>query len=176
MSTDELPSPPRKSSWKRWTFALTTLLALALAALFLKALTNEPVSVKLVFSTNDNGQRKLIFEGTNGLPRRIAYVARIMRIGTSATQAIHLANVYHETAYGNIWEERTFRFSLDVPTNDVSWYMMWYFNDLDRTPSRLEMARLNCYVFLADHHMGILARPFAGRDNRHFIPSTDLKE
>jgi uncharacterized protein len=32
MSADELPSPPRKTSWKRWAIALAALLALALAA------------------------------------------------------------------------------------------------------------------------------------------------
>jgi len=53
MSADELPNPPRKTSWKRWTLALTTLAALALIALFLKPPTPLVAMLRVFMQTPD---------------------------------------------------------------------------------------------------------------------------
>src|SRR5262245_59674389 len=63
MSPDELPNPPRKASWKRWSLALAGVLAIVLAVLFLKGPGPEPVKVWFVGTTNENGQKMLLFEG-----------------------------------------------------------------------------------------------------------------
>src|SRR5690349_20529525 len=78
MTPEELPSQPRKASWKRWIVVLASVLGIVLAALFLKAPSPEPVSIEFVRSTDWLGSKALVFKGTNGLPRTMLYHAYVV--------------------------------------------------------------------------------------------------
>src|SRR4051812_21164824 len=92
---DELPGQPRKTSWKRWTLAFACVLAIALAVLFLKAPAPEPVSVRFVGSTNDDGRKMLIFKGTNGTAKAISCRAYFTTDLTASSHPWSLPVCFH---------------------------------------------------------------------------------
>src|SRR5215470_3905307 len=79
MTPIESPNPLRKASWKRWVIAAACVAAIALAVLFLKSSAPEKVSVRFVESFSENGQKKLLFEGTNRLAKAIFYTALVQQ-------------------------------------------------------------------------------------------------
>jgi len=87
MIPDELPSPPRKASWKRWTLVLACVVVVIAFVLLASAPKPEPVKVWFVRATNELGVRKLVFEGTNGLPRPIVLIT------LATTGAVHHAKI-----------------------------------------------------------------------------------
>src|SRR2546423_7350886 len=117
MIPDELPNPPRKASWKRWSLVLACVLAIGLVVLFLKAPTPERVSVTFVGSTNYNGQRTLVFKGTNGLPRDITYWAFVGLRPTKARSGGVSRRVYGDLLDQAIGAGETFTFALHAPEN-----------------------------------------------------------
>ena len=74
-TSDELVSPPRKTSWKWWAVALACVLAIIAVALLLPAPTPQPARIWFVRSTNVNGVKTLLFEGTNGTAEKVAFDA-----------------------------------------------------------------------------------------------------
>ena len=155
MTTDELPSQPRKASWKRWTLAVACVLVIALAVLFLKAPAPEPVSVRFVGSTNYNGHKMLVFKGTNGVSKGrnadsgwITYTAGVVPTSVEKAQTIGLVSFYHGEASGWVDAGGTFTFSLDAPPKDTDWCVIWWASGID----------------------------LAGANHTHVIPSTDLKD
>jgi len=176
MSADELPNPPRKASWKRWIVVLAGVLVIVLAVLFLKAPSPEPVSVRFVGSTNWNGDKFLKFTGTNGLPRSITYEAFLYEPSFSAART----NVIARFSNGGVWKAagagETFTFFLRAPREHKDWQAIWYVWQQGPGLTRWEKARADLYLFLIEHRMGILARPFADPLHRHFISSSELKE
>ena len=102
MTSDAASSQPRKRGWKRLIVALACVVAIALVVLFLKAPTREPVTVTFLRSTNYNGGKKLVFRVTNGLPRRINYVAGVDLTRINPTQASAAAHLSSCVALGDI--------------------------------------------------------------------------
>jgi len=178
MSADELPSPPRKSSWKRWTLAVACVvaIALALAALFLKAPTSDPVAVTFLRSTNYNGQKTLVFSLTNGLPRKIGWYARIHTTPPGTNDPSGRLHIYHNPAVGEVEAGRAFTFALDAPPTGTDWRMIWLYVDPGNVPTGREKIRADCSAFLAKLHMRTLARWFEAPPTRHEIGASDFKE
>src|SRR5690349_11070987 len=116
MTPDELASPPRKAKWKRWAIALACVVAAATIALLASAPKPEPVKVWFVRATNEAGVKKLVFEGTNGLPCRVACFAGMFPAASGGSAGVPPSASYHE-----IWTTaapRT-RFSFSLATSDT---------------------------------------------------------
>lgn len=175
-TADELPRQPRRASWKRWTLALAYVFALALAVLFVKPRAPEPVSVRFLGSTNDNGQKKLLFEGTNGLTNMIRYVAFIAWSPTNEPQSIRFIFLGQRMGSYAAGPRETFKFSLDAPPKNTDWHVSWSYSDPAHAPTRMEKIHARCYDFFMEHHMPILARPLKAGIHMYSIPSTDLKD
>jgi len=115
MSADELPSPPRKTSWKRWTLALTTLLALALAALFLIA--GQPHGMRCiatVVSTNVTSVTATITHGPNHFyyyPSRFRYELDKLRqkVGMKVKNPAQKQVFSRSPVCDILWVKMTFR-------------------------------------------------------------------
>src|SRR5438132_14306472 len=75
MTPDELPSPQRKASWKRWTLASACVLVIIAVALFLKGQIGRASCSEFVCSTNVNGVKTLVLQGTNGTAGKVAFDA-----------------------------------------------------------------------------------------------------
>src|SRR5689334_15528664 len=146
MPPDELPSQPRKATWKRWIVVLAGVLAIALAVLFLKAPVPERVSVRFVTATNYHEVKILVFNITNGLPGRITYWAGVIKSKTPL-------DVYPGGIARDVEAEGALTFSLDAPEEDTDWRVMWYFVEPDLLQTRREKARATCYWFLTKHRM-----------------------
>ena len=169
MTPDAPPNPPRKVSWKRWIVVLAGVLAIVLAVLFLKAPVPEPVSVRFVRSTNEDGKKKFVFLGTNGSTKRISYFACV------APTAPHESPAF-DVAGGTAYRGETFTFSLDEPANGTNWQVTWFFWDPDWEKARWTKARMACGLFLATHHMSAIAQVIVHTPQRHFIPASELKD
>src|SRR5438874_4366635 len=111
MTPDELPTPPRKASWKRG-LALTCVLAIILVALFLKAAAPEPVSVRFVHSTNYFGRKTLVFQGTNGTARPITYSAYFFTNTIRHAASVGDVRPYHDWSIGDAAAGASFTFFL----------------------------------------------------------------
>jgi len=173
---DELPSQPRKASWKRWTLAVACVLAIALAVLLPKALEREPVSVRFIGSTNDSGHRVLYFEGTNGLPKNITYNAQLFATNDYSSQRGGPQQPYDWIALRSVPSGKSFVFALDTPPMQTNWYVRWHFGEQNTNSTRWQKVQFVCYETLARHGMYGLAQVVGGPRHVHIIPATDLKD
>jgi hypothetical protein len=169
MTPDELSEEPRKASWMRVMVALACVIAIALVALLATAPTPRPVSVWFVGYTNSNGHIKLVFQGTNGTPRDIRYLA-----GVSTNRAAHAKTIagsgpYLDLTGGNASASGIFSFSLDAPTEGTPWHVMWYFTENPRAPTPWERLRGQCSAFFKKHGMPKFARRFWSGPDLHYI-------
>ena len=176
MTPDELPSQPRKASWKWWIVVLAGVLAIVLAVLFLKAPAPEPVSVRCVGSTNYNGQKFFVFKGTNGSSVKIAYSSYVLCHPKRPTHAgsrwFPLPNQVTATASAGA----TFTFFLDAPPKDVDWCITLFFIENGHVMTPWEERRFECVAFLADHGMPRLAWRIPTAFKMRYITAADLKE
>ena len=172
----ELPSPPRKASWKRWTLAFSCVLAIALAVLLLKAPAPERVSVRYAGSTNYNGLKTLVFKGTNALSTKIVYYASVtVRPGYPfQTDGLVYGGLYR--AGGDVGAGETFTFYLDAAPKDIDWYVTWDFYEQGHVTTHWEKARKWSYLFVTKHKMRTLARWIGPPSRPHIIPATDLHD
>jgi hypothetical protein len=176
MTSDAASTPPRKRSWKRLVVALACVVAVTIIALLANTPKNQPVTVRFVRSTNELGIKKLVFEGMNGLPREIKLFAGVV------TGAIHHAKAPApvDPVYG--WTitipaaGTNFYFTLEAPSNDVPYYVMWWFYDIGSFATRWGRLRMGCRDFFRTHGMPRLAERFAFTADVHYIPSTEIKE
>jgi len=180
MSADEHPSPPRKTSWKRWTLALTTLLAVALAALFLKAPREEPVTLRFVGTTNyDAGQgvqKVFVLRVTNALPRKVRLYAFATYKFVDWDRPETITDPYYERYVEHIAAGGT-RTILVRPIQDgTDTYVMWQFEEQDVEKTRMGKARMACYNFLWKHGIKRLPYLFSNWSHPHYLSPADLKE
>jgi hypothetical protein len=176
MTSEAASTPPRKRSWKPLIVALACVAAVTIIALLANTPKNEPVTVRFVRSTNEMGEKKLVFEGTNGLPRGIMYSALVTMTSAAAVRTGNWSPLYHDPAYGVASPGRPFKFSLDAPPKDTDWGVLWGFSEHGHAPTRWEKVRTGCSLFLTKHGMRTLARHFADPGHTRYIPATDLKE
>src|SRR5262249_15985421 len=141
MTPDELASQPHKASWKRWIIALACVLAIIAAALLLIPPTPERVKIWSVGSTNVNGKKMLVFEGTNGTARRISYYAATTTNTTVSFRPPDLRTPYNvdpdavdsQLDAGASPGER-FTFSLAMPPKEPAWRVVGYCIESEGAP------------------------------------------
>ena len=174
--TAEFSSQPTKRGRRAWLIGLAVVVALVTIVLLTNAPKQEPVRVWFVRATNELGEKKLVFEGTNGLPRGIAYSACVI------TGAIHHAEMSEEwTPYSdgiktNAAARATFTFALEAPPKDAPYYVSWWFEGTNGPTTRWGKFRMACFDFLGTHGMYGLANRFAPVVESHLIPSSEIKE
>ena len=176
MTPIEPPTPPRKASWKRWIVAVACVAAIALAALFLKAPVPEKVSVWFVGSTNVNGVKRLVFEGTNGLPRRIMYFAAVYPTATDPTRTNGFPAFSVEPAGAEVHAGEAFTFPLNAPGSDTNWMVAWWTWESEQPLTRWEETRMELNEFLRTHNMPAFADRLAVHAKVHIIPASEIKE
>ena len=173
---DEVPNPPRKVSWKRWTLAAACVLAIALVVLFLGSPGRERVSIRFVGITNYHGQSRLMFKGTNGLPNAIKYDAWAFRTANGATPT-DLASISGSSSrIASVGAREAFAFELDAPAEGPSWRMGWTYYAPPHPRTRWEQTKFRCYVFLNQHRMHSLAGLFGDRLRINYISPANLKD
>src|SRR5689334_8163973 len=118
MTAEELPSQPRKASWKRWIVVLAGVVAVIMIALLAIAPKKEPLKVWSVGSTNEWGVKKLVFEGTNGSSSEIVFFATA---NTGAVVQAKRPRPFRPPVDATIVraaEGTNFNFTLKAPSND----------------------------------------------------------
>ena len=176
MSADELPSPPRKTSRKRWAVALTCVVAVTMVVLLATPPKPEPVKVWFVRATNEGGVKKLVFEGTNGLTNRITYYAYLSPRSKRYVTTPGAWAPYYDLASGGKGPGESFTFTLKAPPKDVPYYVKWSFDDNPWHTTRSGGFRMACYNFLLTHGKFRLAEHFKPKVDFHYIPSSEIKE
>ena len=175
MSSDQL-SPPGKRSWKRWILASACVLAIAVAVLFLKAPTRDPVSIWFVRSTNINGVKTLVFQGTNGTAGKIACDAWFTTNLPASYRLNALPADYEDAARQSVLPGKSFTFSLVAPPREPASRLMWCCSGPELDTKRWVRLRAECADFLDGHGMPALAASIAPWSHRHYIPAADFKE
>jgi len=176
MTPDELPNPPPKASWKRWLVVLAGALAIVLAVLFLKAPAPERVSVWFASSFDLNGKKMLVFHGTNGLPRSIAYYAYVIPTSFDPSHYKGPLPSYDGPAGSAVGAGETFSFVLEPPTDRTDWRVMWWFMENGRPMTRWASFRMRCAAFCRAHGMRKLATRFGWLSEPHLIAQADLQK
>ena len=177
MSTPEdIPAPPQKTSWKGWTLALACVLSTAVVIYVLVPPATEPVMVAFLHATNYNGNKRLVFQLTNGTARAIYYNAYTTTNLTASSHPLSPPVIYKGAASAlNIAPGGTVTFSLPAPPREPAWRIVWWFGDLRRmTP--WDERRLRFSVFLWHHGMESLAGRIQPANRKHYISPADLNE
>ena len=155
---------------------LACLVAVTTIALLVNAPKKEAVRVWFVRSTNELGEKKLVFEGTNGLGTQLDFAVGLYSGTEPQMKSLHAGWPDYDWTIVHTRPRTNFSFALKSPPKEVSYYVMWtpYENPLATT--RGGKFRSACYNFLRRHGMsGLADRSIRGID-RHYIPSTDIKE
>ena len=176
MTPDELPSPPRKASWKRWTLVLACVAAIALVALLLPAPTPQPARIWFVRSTNVNGVKTLVFQGTNGTAGKVAFDAWFTTNLTASYRLDAIPTDDEDAARQSVPPGESFTFTLVAPPKEPATRLMWVCSGPELEPKRWVGLRAECAAFLKDHGMPALAARFAPWPTGQVIPPSEIKE
>jgi len=176
ITPDALAAKPPKISWKRWAVALASVLAIIAVTFLLKAPAPERVKIWFVCSTNFNGLKALVFQGTNGAAERIMYAAVITTNMTTSSRADAFADVYITSREGRALAGESFTFQLAVPPKEPAWRVVWTSVQTPPEDTLWMKFRMLCRSFFRSHGMPGLAERFDPRVHWHSIPATELKE
>src|SRR5262245_24560551 len=176
MTPDTLASPPRKISWKRWAVALACVPAIIIVALLLKAPTPAPARIWFVRSTNVNGVKTFVFEGTNGTAGKVAFDAWFTTNMSARYRLNALPTDDEETARQSIPPGQSFTFTLVAPPKEPATRLMWVCSGPELEPKRWVRFRADCADFLDGHGMPALAARFAPYPIRQVFPAEEMKE
>jgi len=176
MTPNELPAQPRKPSRKRWILASACVLAIALGAPVLKGPTSEPFSIWYVRSTNYNGMKMLLFEGTNGTPDAIRYLVRITTNLTISPFPKNIPNDFNIETSVRAGAGESFTFSFVAPPNEAAWRVAWTSARVMYNLTPGEVRRYRWAVFLNNHGMRALAWRISPWTHLHYIDATDIKQ
>ena len=174
--TAELSSQPTKCGRRAWLIGLAVVVAVVAVVLLATAPKPEPVKVWFVRATNEAGVKMLVFEGTNGLPREITFIAYVIPGAMRGPETPSGAVPSYILPLDFKVAQKTFSFTLRVPAKDVPYCVMWQSHDYKRPMTPWRRFQMGCYRFLIAHKRSSLARPFIPKANIHYIPSTDIKE
>ena len=167
---------PRKRRWKARLIGFAVVVASVTIALLANAPKPEPVKVVFVRATNEAGVKKLVFEGTNGAPRRILFSAGAYTGALDDTEAQIRRRLYHNVTIDWLAAGTNFNFTVDAPSNDAPYFVMWSFHELKSSRTGFERFQLWCDVFFRAHGMPAVGRRLGVHVETHYIPSTELKE
>jgi len=176
MTPNELPSEPRRGSWKRWVVAAVGALVIVMAVFLLSAPIHEAVSVWFVRSTNEVGEKQLVFKGTNGFSIQILFYADVFTNAAYPTRARPRMNHVNGWTRTNVVAGTSFDFTLKTPTSDVPYYVVWAYHETGPAATRWEKVRIALHDFFRDHGMPTLSRRFGRTGDAHSIASTEIKE
>lgn len=159
----------------RLIVALACVVAVTTMALLARTPKNKSGAIRFVGFTNYDGQKRLVFKVTNGIPGQNF-------LATLGTGAIPQAKdwsrppAFIDAATGSAPPGTNFCFTLRVPSNDIPYYVTWHFYDSPPRRTRWWRVRSWFYRFFDTRGMPSLALRFAVRPELHYIPSTECKE
>jgi hypothetical protein len=136
MTSDAASSQPRKRSWKRLIVALACVVAIALAALLLPAPTPRPARIWFVRSTNVNGVKTLVFQGTNGTSGKVAFDAWFTTNLTASYRLEAIPTDAEEVARQSVPPGESFTFTLVAPPKEPASRLMWVCDGPELEPKR----------------------------------------
>src|ERR1043166_847574 len=174
MSSDAASSEPRKRRWKAWLIGLACVVAAATIALLASAPKPEPVRVWFVRATNELGVKKLVFEGTNGLPRQVLICYDVFRGASRAKTRRQLWDTYSPGTSIDAPAATNFHFALKAPSNGVPFHVEWTFFGASRRMTRWGTFRKVCEDFFDIHDKPRMANRFAPHVDVHYIPSSEI--
>ena len=176
MGSDELSTQPRKHLWNRLIAALACLVTVTMIALLARAPKNKSGAIWFVGFTNYDGQKRLVFQGTNGNPGQRLFAA----LGTGAVpQAKDWSSrppALFDATTGSAPPGTNFYFTLKVPTNSTPYYVAWDLYDSPPRVTRWGKVRSWFYRLFNTHGMPGFALRFAVNPEPHYILSTECKE
>ena len=172
----ELSSQPTKRGRTAWLIALAVVVAVVTVVLLATPPKPEPVKVWFVGTTNEGGVKRLVFEGTNGMPTQIEFTVCVATgVVYNGDTVVDWRNVYSEDIVTSNSGAKVHLAPL-APPNDASYCVMWWFKDALHPTPRWEGFRWRCNEFLSAHGMPRLAARFVPAPKTHYIPSTSIKE
>ena len=175
MNSDELSIPPGKRSGKHLIVALAGVVAVTMIALLAKSPRDKSAAVRFVGYTNCDGQKRLVLQATNGIPRQRKLFAAL---GTGAIPQKAWTGpevtFYDATSVG-AGLGTNFYFTLRVFFNDISYYVTWQLYDSPPLMTRWWKVRSWFYRFFTVRGMPGMANRFASSQPQ-YIPSTEFKE
>src|SRR5947209_20095112 len=118
MSSDAASSQPRKRAWKAWMLGLACFAAIALVALLLPAPTPQPARIWFVRSTNVNGVKTLVFQGTNGTAGKVAFDAWFTTNLTASYRLHAIPTDDEDAARQSVPPGKSFTFTLVAPPKE----------------------------------------------------------
>src|SRR5205814_6102746 len=118
MTPDALPSQPRKRRWKAWILVLACVIAIALVALLLPAPTPQPGRIWFVRSTNVNGVKTLVCQGTNGTAGKVAFDAWFTTNLTASYRLDAIPTDDEDAARQSVPPGKSFTFTLVAPPKE----------------------------------------------------------
>ena len=170
--TAEVSSQPTKRGRKAWLIVVAVVTIVLLA----NAPKSEPVKVWFVRATNEGGEKKLVFEGTNGCSGRIIFSAYVVPGAPPHGTAPVFLVVADNSIFTHASARATFSFTLRAPANDVSYYVAWEYRDIVSHFSRWNSFRRECHNFFLRQGMDRAAKHFTSPTEPHYILSTEIKE
>ena len=197
MSFDAANSEPMALRPKVWMIMLAVVVAALTIAFFLTQPKPEPVKVWFVRTTNllDMGRlvlqkdgsiplippqpgthKALLFKGTNATLREIQFAAELFMGAMGQAKAPIGFQRHYSHTFANVAAGTNFNFTLLPPPEDVSYYVVWQFNEKRRPPTRSEKFRIACYNFFRAYEMPSLAEGFWPTPTPHIILSSAIKE
>jgi hypothetical protein len=138
-------------------------------ALLTETPKKEPVAVWFVHSTNEMGEKKLVFEGTNGTSRPIEFISCVVT-GEVRHRGFYDASTVCPSAGTN------FDFTVKMPPKDAPYYVRWEVRDHPLFVRPWNRFRVACGNFFRAHGMPALAGRFYPTARWHYIFPTDIKE
>ena len=152
------------------------VMVIAMAILFIRSLTYEPLTVTFLCSTNYNGQRRLVFRGTNRASVTNHYSAYVSTNLSSLHSVFDPGEVYIDFAKGVAGPGEIFTFTLKSAPEDAAWRVIWLYQGDAHPLTRWETVRGRCAGFLFRHSMRGLALHVDIFPAEHYIASSEIKE
>jgi hypothetical protein len=122
------------------------------------------------------GIKKVIFAGTNGLPRTLFLFAGVANGEIDRTKTSLDASVYCDWTTLSPVAGTTFDFALGTPGEGLAYYVICEFHDDGFSSTRRGRFQEACQNILLRLHMRRLAKHFEGVVHTLYIPSTEIKE
>src|SRR5690348_12894961 len=123
MSFDAASSEPRKRSWKRLIIVLACVVAVITIVLLAIPPKKEPVKVWFVRATNELGVKKLVLEGTNGLPREIQFAVFVFTGGVHQAKPTAGFDEFYDWTNLAVDVGTNIYFTVSAPAKDVPYYV-----------------------------------------------------
>ena len=172
----ELSSQPTKRGRRAWLIGLLCVVALITIVLLANAPKPEPVKVWFVRATNEGGVKRLVFEGTNGMRTGISATAWLAAAGGSGSNTASRFTNREEVTNRIVAAGTGFDFSLEAPTKNVPYIVVWYFYDDPPFQTRGQRFRFRANTLFRAIGMPRLAERLFSTTHRHIVPSTEIKE